>query len=122
MEADINYLRSKLEDEKKRLEEELSTFAKKIKKGDEEEWEAVPDDNETDIEFQDEYADASEELEERQAEKIVLEKELKKIEEALGRIEAGTYGHCSVCGATIETDRLNIEPQAPTCVEHKDHL
>ncbi len=36
--------------------------------------------------------------------------------EALRRIEEGTYGGCEVCGATIPLERLEIIPQARTCV------
>lgn len=37
---------------------------------------------------------------------------------ALTRIEAGTYGVCSVGGETIEADRLNADPAATTCKAH----
>jgi RNA polymerase-binding transcription factor DksA len=36
--------------------------------------------------------------------------------EALRRIEEGTYGRCEICGATIPLERLEIIPQARTCV------
>lgn len=122
MTIDISYLRDKLAAEKKRLTDELATFAEKISEpGQKENWEARPDQDETDIEFRDEYGAAAEGLEERQAAEEVLEKELQSTEEALGRIEAGTYGQCSVCGETIETERLNAEPMAKTCIAHKTH-
>ena len=123
MAVDINYLRDKLEADKKRLTAELSTFAKKVSTpGQPEEWEAIPDTEETDIEFRDEVADAAEELEERHAADEALEDELRLVEEALGRIAAGTYGQCTVCGMTIEDARLNAEPMARTCIEHKNHF
>jgi RNA polymerase-binding transcription factor DksA len=37
---------------------------------------------------------------------------------ALGRIEKGTYGTCTVCGKQIELARLEADPAASTCIEH----
>ncbi len=37
---------------------------------------------------------------------------------ALGNIEKGTYGTCTVCGAAIEEARLKADPAAMTCIEH----
>ncbi len=39
--------------------------------------------------------------------------ELRSIAAALGRIEAGDYGICQVCGAEIQEARLDILPQTP---------
>ncbi len=47
-----------------------------------------------------------------------LEGRLAKVKAALGRIEAGTYGKCSVGGEQISEARLRAEPAADTCVEH----
>lgn len=38
---------------------------------------------------------------------------------ALSRIEGGTYGTCTVCGKEIEEARLDADPAATTCLEHK---
>jgi RNA polymerase-binding protein DksA len=38
------------------------------------------------------------------------------IDRALERIEAGTYGSCTVCGADIPYERLRALPTAETCV------
>lgn len=46
-----------------------------------------------------------------------LEEKLKKIEEALKRIEDGTYGKCKM-GDEIEEDRLRVLPEADTCIQH----
>ena len=43
---------------------------------------------------------------------------LGEIEAALGRIEAGTYGRCSVCGADRE-ERLLAVPYATLCIDDK---
>lgn len=36
---------------------------------------------------------------------------------ALRRIEEGTFGRCSECDAAIPVDRLEIFPEASTCVD-----
>ena len=41
--------------------------------------------------------------------------ELRAISAALGRIAAGEYGTCQVCGAKIQEARLDILPQTPFC-------
>lgn len=42
--------------------------------------------------------------------------ELAAIEAALARIEAGTYGQCTDCGATIPAARLHASPDAQRCI------
>uniref|UniRef100_A0A7C3ZA33 Zinc finger DksA/TraR C4-type domain-containing protein n=1 Tax=Desulfobacca acetoxidans TaxID=60893 RepID=A0A7C3ZA33_9BACT len=41
--------------------------------------------------------------------------ELEAIEEALNRIELGTYGLCESCGQPIEPRRLEVMPETPFC-------
>jgi RNA polymerase-binding transcription factor DksA len=41
--------------------------------------------------------------------------ELEKIEQALTRIESGTYGHCMACGGWIGGARLEVMPAAVRC-------
>jgi YteA family regulatory protein len=43
---------------------------------------------------------------------------LKEIDQALTRMEEGTYGICTVCGQPIPEERLEALPQAQTCKEH----
>ncbi|EMT54474.1 MULTISPECIES: TraR/DksA C4-type zinc finger protein [Brevibacillus] len=43
---------------------------------------------------------------------------LKEIDQALSRMEEGTYGICTVCGQDIPEERLEALPQAQTCKEH----
>lgn len=52
-------------------------------------------------------------LSEREREK------LRAIEEALERIEEGTFGTCDLCGCKIPVGRLKIMPFATVCVECK---
>lgn len=42
---------------------------------------------------------------------------LEKIEAALSRIEAGTYGYCATCGREISKERLEVLPWAYECIE-----
>ncbi len=53
--------------------------------------------------------------------------ELRMIDSALQRIDAGTYGDCIDCGQTIPVARLEAEPTADRCIQcqelyEKTHL
>ena len=41
---------------------------------------------------------------------------LADLDEAIRRIEAGTYGRCDDCGQPITADRLAARPAARTCI------
>ena len=47
------------------------------------------------------------------------QKAMYTIDEALKRIEDGTYGSCSQCGKAIPKTRLKAIPQADLCIECK---
>lgn len=65
--------------------------------------------------------DVEEQASNRQTDEVVegLENaalhELKQIRAALGRIESGTFGHCTDCGATISKARLEAVPHTAKC-------
>lgn len=42
--------------------------------------------------------------------------EIARIGQAIGRIEAGTYGQCLVCGGAIAEARLRALPTATRCI------
>ncbi|WP_300008816.1 TraR/DksA C4-type zinc finger protein [Pseudonocardia sp.] len=42
------------------------------------------------------------------------------VQEALGRLDEGTYGRCAVCGNRIDDERLEARPEVPTCRAHAD--
>ena len=42
--------------------------------------------------------------------------ELKEIDEALAKIENGTYGICEMCGEPIRKLRLKVKPYAKYCI------
>jgi DnaK suppressor protein len=46
------------------------------------------------------------------------QEELGEIDEALRRIEAGTYGKCVICEQVIPFERLEALPTANTCIDH----
>ncbi len=42
--------------------------------------------------------------------------EIRQIQAALERVEAGSYGFCTSCGAPISPGRLEALPSAPLCL------
>jgi len=112
----IKIHKTKLEEEKKLLEEELSELGQVDKSGD---WEATPDDETNNQEVPDEgdLADRAEDYEERSIKLKMLETRLGDINKALVKIENGKYGICENCGKKIEEDRLEVNPAAKTCKE-----
>jgi DnaK suppressor protein len=44
---------------------------------------------------------------------------IKKIEEAIARIDTHEYGHCKQCGAEIGLKRLEARPTATLCIDCK---
>ena len=45
---------------------------------------------------------------------------LKKIDDALGRIEAGTFGICEICEDPIGKKRLEARPETTLCIKCKE--
>lgn len=76
---------------------------------------------EVELEFDDDFADrgqvASEQGENRSL-ADVLEAQLELVDEALRRLDAGTYGNCSVCGEPISAERLDAMPATDRCIAH----
>jgi len=44
---------------------------------------------------------------------------IKKIDEAIERIDTGDYGFCEVCGVEIGVERLEARPTAELCIDCK---
>ena len=111
---DAKKYKTKLEEEKKLIEEELSEIGKVDNNGD---WEAKPEDELNSQEVLDEgdLAERSEDYEERSIKLNTLEVRLADINKALHNIENGEYGICTVCKNKIESDRLEVNPAAKTC-------
>jgi RNA polymerase-binding transcription factor len=53
------------------------------------------------------------------AELAATEAEVADVEAALGRIDAGDYGTCEVCGAALADTQLESSPAARACAEHR---
>ena len=51
---------------------------------------------------------------------VEAQQSLVYVENALSRIENGTYGECEVCGEPIEEQRLEALPYATLCMEHAE--
>jgi RNA polymerase-binding protein DksA len=113
----VEKIKKDLQERKKQLEEDLEDVAQKGEDGDEyrvkfPEFGDKPDENAQEIS---EYTTnvATEE---------VLNKTLRDVNNALKRIEKGTYGSCKYCGRTIDEKRLMARPTASACIECKTKL
>ncbi|HEX8518034.1 MAG TPA: TraR/DksA C4-type zinc finger protein [Pseudonocardia sp.] len=49
-----------------------------------------------------------------------VELQRRRVQDALDRLDAGTYGRCAVCGRDIDDERLEARPEVATCREHAD--
>jgi DnaK suppressor protein len=47
-----------------------------------------------------------------------VEGELAEVEQALTRLDDGTYGTCQVCGGAIDDERLAVAPAGSRCADH----
>lgn len=52
------------------------------------------------------------------AELADVEADLAGVEDALRRLDDGTYGRCRVCGAPVDDADLAARPTTRTCAEH----
>ncbi len=48
--------------------------------------------------------------------------EIISIDEALQRLQEGTYGICQRCGEPIRIERLEVQPYTPFCIACKEDL
>lgn len=104
--------RNRLEQEKKRLLEQLDEITPQIPPADERR-EGSP------FGKREEEATEVQELEKRLAIERRLKAQLAEIDHALFKIEKGTYGKCDVCGLPIDPARLEALPQANLCLVDK---
>ena len=63
-------------------------------------------------------AQVSAEQGENRALSASLAEQLSEVNEALQRIEEGTYGNCVTCGEEIGEARLEAMPATPYCITH----
>ena len=111
MTTDFNLLRSRLEDERKHLSEELEQLRTS----------GPPDERREGSPFgkREEEATESFELEKRLALEKRTRDQLASVEHALHKFEEGTYGSCDACGEPIDPARLDALPQASLCLKCK---
>ena len=111
----------RLEEEKTRIEKELSEIAVKTP-GSKDKWSATypfsDDDKSGSSSSMENMGDEVEEYNERLSEEDTLEKRIHEINMALERISANTYGTCSVCNKDIPMERLNANPAAAEDIQH----
>jgi len=114
---DIEYFKQKLLAEKKVLETDLAGVGQKnpgVAQG----WEATSGTIEVDTADDNELADKLEEYEGNVAIVKPLEEQLEQVNDALERINKGTYGMCETCGKPIERERLEANPAAKISIKH----
>ncbi|OGY97505.1 MAG: hypothetical protein A2855_02550 [Candidatus Liptonbacteria bacterium RIFCSPHIGHO2_01_FULL_57_28] len=101
----IDKYRAKLQAEHERLTTEIEESAK-------------PQDFGSDVDM-DEETDEGEALANRLAITQALKDELGEVEDALRRMEAGTYGTCTNCGKPINKETLDAAPESALCADCK---
>ncbi len=110
------HFKTKLEEEKKELEEQLSKIAKPDTQ-DPEDWKTEASDLNVMSADKSEMADVFEEAENKESVEFELEERLNKVKAALQRVKDKKYGVCKE-GCKIEEARLEANPAAETCIEH----
>jgi DnaK suppressor protein len=111
----IQIYKTLLETEKDELVSELGAMG--IKDPVTGDYTVMPENNEIEADESD-IATRDEEFEEDSALSSTLSSQLEDVENALKKIENGTYGKCEVCSGLIEEDRLMANPSAKTCMDH----
>lgn len=117
MNKDLNHYKSKLEEERTTLINELKSVAVHTESKDKDDWEATPM-TEVDSADSNNVADRISSYENNDAIVRDLENRLREVDHALIKIEDKAYGNCEVCNETIEEDRLEANPAARTCKKH----
>jgi len=113
---DTSTYKARLEEEKAKLEEELSTVGRR-NPSNPDDWEATPQETGQEADPND-RGDVMEHFSENAAILTDLENRYNDVKAALERIAAGTYGTCEEGGEPIETERLDADPAARTCKAH----
>ena len=95
------------------LEEERRKLTEEVEKKE------VPEEFGSEVGNFDSDADQAEEFENELSVGDTMRDRLSQIEEALEKIEAGTYGICEECGRVIEDKVLEAAPESILCAEDK---
>lgn len=118
-EAEMEFLRAALETERASLQEELAMYGKKDAATGE--WEGSSADAATNGEEESDPTDVADQIEEMVINVPLvadLQKRAHDVDNALERMDKGTYGTCEVCSEPIPLERLHANPAARTCIEH----
>ena len=103
---DLNAVRANLDHERSDLEHRLNELT---------------NDGSEAPEFDEGFADTAQVAAE-QVENLTLaaslRDQLRDVEVALERLDAGTYGTCELCGKEVTAARLEAVPSARFCIEH----
>ena len=94
--------RKVLLEKKQELELRIKKIEGDLKKGHSRDWEEQAQEREND-----DVLDAL---------AVEAEAELKRVQQALNRVDNNTYGTCTQCGAEINAERLQAVPDAEHCV------
>ena len=116
--TDTTALRARLEEEKARLEGELETVGRR-NPANAADWEPVQKDTGPEADLND-RAEQLEQYNENTSILNELEIRYNEVRNALSRMDDGSYGTCRICGKEIEAERLEADPSADTCLEHRD--
>ena len=115
MALDLDYYQKLLEEEKKKLEEQLSTIAHRNPDAPQD-WVVTPPN--FNVESKDDDADQEEELENTVSQELAMESQLRDVNDALERIKHGGFGICAVGKEEIPEERLRANPSSRACIEH----
>lgn len=103
----------KLKEYKKKLEKERMMISEEIKRNEK------PVDLGVDLPRFEEESDMAEEVGNQLAIVEDLKKRLNDIDNALQKVEKGTYGTCEICHKPIEPEILDIDPESRFCKADK---
>lgn len=109
----LDRFRKRLEEERSRLEEMVAEYERELE-------EARLTESSSDRSPDPGNAEASS-MKLEYAKELSIEQNtldlLNKVDRALERVAAGTYGICESCGAAIPVERLDVLPYSTLCVE-----
>ena len=115
MKVDFKLLRTRLENEQKRLHAEFEQLQSSVSTSEERREGST-------FGKREEEATEALELEKRLALEKRIREELVAIEHALDKFDKKTYGLCDECGESIPPERLEALPQASLCLSCKEKL
>lgn len=116
--------KNKLDEYKQRLETEKNQINGRIKNLNEDQLHLGMKDTTSELSSYDNHpADLGSEMFERSKDFALRENavnHLSAIDDALEKIDKGTYGTCSICGTTIDEERLDAIPSTTLCIDCKE--